>query len=250
MKLFNILLILFLVCAGAHAGSVSGGGGSDDSLTENPSGGERDVTDFQEEIDFSGEAPDDNIFDQDEVIQFINKGLINWTDWVSGLPQGKTYKVLSKNGWIDPLDGTLKEKGWSQIITDFTASDDFFEYETDRVAYLQENQDFNDGVATDMPIHRKQLQRLFAYAASSNGISLSESARIPLALGSLYWTNKNQHFAFPTAFCPSYKSSEEGLFVSPSTDEVGFVTNLVPPPYEVDWSSDLFGWFFQEHVDN
>lgn len=244
MKLSSILMIFLLVCAGAHAGSVSGGGkatsSTDSSVDETNENNE--VENEEEAVDFSEEGS--NLYSRDELKEFSDKLFVDGTDSFGDIPGG-TFKVPSLNGWID--NGDLKDAGWNQLATKFWDSDDCWETDADQAAYQAESDKVNAGEPTDLAIHAKQIGRFLQFCAdydNEDGAWLPEGAKLIVPRGTIYMENAGQTYNIPVFGAISYKKEQTGQIWYPSLEEgeERFKNDLFKAPITVDSNSDVIGW--------
>lgn len=250
MRLISLLLVMLLLGSAiltAEAKVAFKDGSSDSNDDSSSDTSNRDNEDQSEDVEFPA-ADDYNLFSADEVVKFTDKLFPGGSDIFGEIPDKKrALKMLSTKGVLD--DGELKEAGWNQVINDFVASDDYFETEADRDAYLRENENFASGIPDALPIHAKQLRRLLEFAASSDGIDLSEDAQIVVPLGTLYWENSGTGYNIPAFGATSYKNAQTGQIIYPDLEGEGFKDDIVSAPYTLDTTSDVFGWYVQKAVD-
>jgi len=243
MRAIVIAFLILALCVSGAAGrglaSDASSGGSDRSSTDSADHSPSSVSEGTSFPD-SGTK---NLFDEADYKRYVDKMFLNGASKFGSLPQGKVMKVLSQDGELDQ-DGKLIEPGWSQIISDFLASDECWESDTDRADYLKENEDFSNGVSSSLEIHAKQLQRLLKFAADE--LDLSSETQLIVPVGRVFWQNQGTTYALPAFGAISYRSDEKGQILYPSLEGVGFADDLASSyPYELG-QYDAFGLFSQK----
>lgn len=252
LKLIAALIILaVLACPLTGAKLTKSGQSNADDDDSTGSSHKNDVEDENEETDFP-DADERNIYSDVDVKKFTNKLFVNGADIFGKLPtSGEIYKVLSMNGWLDD-DGEVIEEGWNQFEAAFWDSDDCFETDADREAYLQEIEDFSDGIPNSLPIHAKQVTRFLQFVAGSEGVDLSENAQLTIPRGIVYWENEGTIYPIPVFGEITYKKDQPGKIKYPSLDSnsaYGFKDDLASVPYEIDKTADSIGWYSQKSED-
>lgn len=238
MKVWLALILVLALTLNASASVKIEGGSSSSS-------GNDSIRDEREESEFVT-ADDFNIFSEEELKDSTDKLFLNGSIIFGDIPKGKALKMLCKDGVLDN-NGDLKEKGWDQLSAEFWSSDNCFESEEDRKAYLQENKDFSEGVQNSLPIHTKQVGRFLDYVASTDGVGLSENAQLVIPRGIIYWTNEGTTYPIPIFGATSYKAKQSGQILYPSLEGEGFKDDIATAPYQMG-QFDSIGWYSQQAV--
>jgi len=139
-------------------------------------------------------------------------------------------------------NGQVTEDGWLAIKNAFESQSSMYENDQDRAEYLQENQDFADGVPSALPMHMKQCIRFAEFAGDY--ISLSGDAKLGVLPGTIRWQGaKGTLYNVPGIGLTSRKDSETGKILYPDLEGEGFKDDIVQVPYTPS-SLDSFSWYF------